>query len=216
MAHFSPALFRFLKDLKRNNRREWFAVEKPRWERDVRAPLLAFIEAFAPELKKISPQFRADGKSMFRIYRDTRFSKDKSPFKLMASAHFRHARGGDVHAPGFYLHLEPGQCFGGFGLWHPDGPALEKIRGAILERPAAWKKATARLALGGESLKRPPRGVDPEHPLVADLKRKDFIVSEEFSEREICKEGFHRRFVAACRRGAPLVKFLTEAVGLPF
>src|SRR5262245_16529190 len=114
-AYFKPALFKFLKDLAKNNNRPWFEENKARFERDVRDPLLSFIGDFASPLAKISKHYLADprpsGGSMFRIYRDTRFAKDKSPYKTHVAAHFRHSAGKDVHAPGFYVHLEPGQVF---------------------------------------------------------------------------------------------------------
>ena len=109
---------------------------------------------------------------MFRPHRDVRFSKDTRPYKTHAAAQFRHRRGRDVHAPGFYLHLEPGGCFAGLGVWHPEPPTLDKIRQAIVEEPGGYRKAVGgarfrkRFEVGGESLRRPPRGYDPEHPLI--------------------------------------------------
>lgn len=225
-APFSPALFRFLEDLAEHNNREWFAEHKAEYERDVKTPLLRFIETFAPHLEKISPHFVADprpnGGSMFRIYRDTRFSKNKSPYKTHAAAQFRHELGKDVHAPGFYLHLEPGQVFMGAGIWHPDRDALGKIRTAIAEAPQAWKKSisakafTQRFQLGGESLKRPPKGFDPEHSAIEDLKRKDFIASADFAPDAAFSPEFLKTFIAACKAASPFMRFLTEAMELTF
>ena len=131
-----PALFDFLRELKANNERPWFEENKARYRAEVQGPMLDFIQAFAEPLAEISPHFRADpranGGSLFRIYRDTRFSKDKTPYKTNVGAHFRHEAGKDAHAPGFYLHLEPGMCFAGCGVWHPDSPTLGRIRDAIL------------------------------------------------------------------------------------
>src|SRR5262245_55284310 len=123
-AWFGPEFFRFLKDLRTNNRREWFNANKDRYEDELKRPLIAFIAAFGGPLKKVAPSYTSDprpvGGSMFRIYRDTRFSKDKTPYKTHASAHFQHVKAGkDVHAPGFYLHLEPGTVYMGAGLWRP-------------------------------------------------------------------------------------------------
>ena len=138
--HFAPALFAFLRELRENNNREWFQANKGRYEADVRDPLLRFIADFALPLHELSTHFVADprpvGGSLFRIYRDVRFSKDKSPYKTQAAAHFRHERGKDVHAPGFYLHLEPDDVFAGAGIWHPDMKSLTKIRDAIVANPA--------------------------------------------------------------------------------
>jgi uncharacterized protein (TIGR02453 family) len=222
-AHFSPKLFRFLKDLKANNSRDWFHQNKARYEQDVKQPLLEFVADFAPLLRRISPVFVADprpvGGSMFRIHRDTRFSADKSPYKTNAAARFPHAGGANVHTPGFYLHLEPGSVFAGAGIWHPDPASQTRIRQAIVADPKRWKRILAakgfreHLELSGESLKRPPRGFDPEHPLVEDLKRKDFICVANFSEKQACAPAFLRQYTEVCRASAPFVRFLTEALG---
>jgi len=222
--HFAVGLFRFLAELRENNNRPWFLANRHRYEADLLAPMLGFIADFAPRLHAISKRFVADarpvGGSMFRIYRDVRFSKDKSPYKTMAAAHFRHQAKGDVHAPGFYLHLEPGQVFMGAGIWHPDSTTANKIREAIAARGDSWKRVRRALGkdleLAGESLKRPPQGHDPEHPLIEDLKRKDFVVVARFSERDACRRGFIDDFSRTCGAAAPLVEFLTRAVGLPW
>lgn len=152
---------------------------------------------------------------MFRIYRDTRFAKDKSPYKTQASAHFPHTSSGEgAHSPGFYLHLEPGHCFAGAGLWHPDTPALTKIRSAIVQQPKAWQAIRRKLNIEGESLSRPPKGFDPSHPFIEDLKRKDFVATVLFSESQICIPKFLSDFTSACKKMAPLVEFLTKAEGL--
>ena len=144
---FGPELFAFLVELRANNDRDWFAANKARYEADVLEPALAFIEDFGFRLQGISPHFRADprrsGGSLFRIHRDTRFSKDKSPYKTNTGMYFRHERGKDAHAPGYYLHLAPGEVFGGGGIWHPDAPALAAIREAIVRDPDGWRRGQA-------------------------------------------------------------------------
>lgn len=225
-SYFTPALFTWLRQLKKNNNREWFQKSKDRYLETVRDPLLHFISDFGPRLEKISPHFVADprpsGGSMFRIYRDTRFSKEKTPYKTHAAAQFRHQAGKDVHAPGFYLHLEPGEVFVGAGIWHPDSKALAGIRELIVEDPTGWKKSISGtsfksdFALGGEALKRPPRGFDPDHPLVEELKRKDFVASTRFSEEDACSPDFLTTFTRACRTMSPFVHYLTRAVNVPF
>jgi uncharacterized protein (TIGR02453 family) len=224
--HFTPRLFDFLRELSRNNDRAWFAANKPRYERDVRDPMLRFIADFAPHLRRISPHFVADprpvGGSMFRIYRDSRFSRDKSPYKTVASAQFRHARGKDVHAPGFYLHLEPGNVFAAVGLWRPEAEPLRLVREAIVDDPAAWRKAVGgkrfreSYELEGEVLKRPPRGFPPDHPLVEELKRKDFVATTSFETAETFEPDFLDRYVATARAAAPFMAFLTGAVQVPW
>jgi uncharacterized protein (TIGR02453 family) len=220
-SHFDPELFRFFKELKANNRRDWFEQHKPRYESAVKQPLLRFIADFGSRLRTLSKQFAADpkpsGGSMFRIHRDTRFAKDKSPYKVHAAAHFPHRSATEMHTPGFYLHLEPGNSMGGGGMWHPDAPVLKQVRDRIVERPRDWKEVVSEdIEILGETLKRPPAGYDAEHPFVADLKRKDFYVMTEFSEREVCAPDFMDRYVDACRTAGPLVRFLTKAVGLPW
>lgn len=223
-AHFQPQLFRFLRDLKANNSRPWFLENKERYERHARQPLLQFITDFGPGLRRISTNFVADprpvGGSMFRIHRDTRFSRDKSPYKPMVAAQFRHVKAKDVHAPGFYLHLEPGRVFAGAGLWRPDGAAAARVRTAMVNNPAAWRRAVSGRAfresctLEGERLRRPPRGFDPDHALVEDLKRKDFIAVRQFTQAEVCSADFLVHYTRTCRSMAPLMKFLTKALGL--
>jgi uncharacterized protein (TIGR02453 family) len=225
-AYISPELFAFLRELKANNDRAWFEANKERYERQVRQPLLAFIADFGLRLAEISRHYIADarplGGSLFRIYRDVRFSPDKNPYKTAAGIQFRHESGKDVHAPGFYLHLEPDNVFAGAGLWRPDKATLTKIRDAIVAAPERWRAVSEDLAfrsvyrLGGESLQRPPQGYDPDHPFITDLKRKEFIAGISFSEAETCDPAFIDRYADACRRAGPFMEFLTTAVGLPW
>ncbi|MGE5205923.1 MAG: DUF2461 domain-containing protein [Chlamydiota bacterium] len=220
-SYFSGELFRFLRQLKRNNKREWFQANKARYEAEVRDPCLGFIAELAGPLQRISPWLVADPHptrgSLFRIYRDTRFSADKRPYKWHVGMSFPH-RGTKqkVHLPGFYLHLEPESCFAAAGCWHPDNPTVTRIRSAIVARPEAWKKAVRGLELEGGALRRPPRGYPADHPLVEDLKRKDFIASVEFSRAQVCGPKFMAEFLAACRKLSPLMGFLSQALGLPY
>jgi len=223
---FTPAVTKYLKELKENNNRGWFEANKPRYLEEVRDPALQFISDFGPRLKKISPHFKADprpvGGSLFRIYRDTRFSKDKSPYKTHIGIHFRHERAKDVHAPGFYLHIEPGGIFAGVGIWRPEGEAVKQIREAILNDSAAWKRSAhgkrfrERFELQGEALKRPPKGVDPDHPLLEDLKRKDFIGGCTLTQKTLTGPGFVEEFAAICRDGGTFMKFLCGALRVDF
>jgi uncharacterized protein (TIGR02453 family) len=223
---FSPALFAFLSDLRKNNDRDWFMANKRRYEETVQEPALQFVSDFEPRLRAISPHFRADprpvGGSLFRIHRDTRFSKDKSPYKTHTGIHFRHELAKDVHAPGFYLHLEPKEVFAAAGIWHPDAETLAKIRTGIVADPDRWRKTTregtfaAAYSLTGDSLKRAPAGYDPEHPLIDDLKRKDFIAVFTLDERSVCSRGFVDELGAAYTTGGPFVRFLCDAIDVPF
>jgi uncharacterized protein (TIGR02453 family) len=169
---------------------------------------------------EISSFFVADARSsrgsLFRIYRDTRFSADKRPFKTHVGIHFSHASGKDAHAPVFYLHLEPDNCFAATGIWHPDNRALTKVRTAIVRDAKQWATACEKLTLEGERLARPPRGFDPNHPFIDDLKLKDFVSSVVLTEEQICSNKLMRHFVSACRVMSPLVEFTTKALGLKF
>ena len=224
-ASFTPELFSFLADLSANNQREWFQANKTRYERVARDPALRFIAGFAPVLHQISPHFEANpkpvGGSLFRIYRDTRFSADKTPYKTHIGVHFRHSAGADVHAPGFYLHLAPGDCVAGVGIWEPDNVALTRLRDAIVRRSAAWGQIKADLAARGfewmgESLSRAPRGYDKDHAHVEDLKRKSFAVKRTFSEAEVCGADFRDRFADALSEASPLAAFVCDALDLSF
>jgi uncharacterized protein (TIGR02453 family) len=225
-AHFTSSTFRFLSDLAKNNNKAWFEKNKHRYEADFKAPALAFIEDFAPHLHKISPHFRADprpsGGSLFRIHRDVRFSNDKSPYKTAIGIHFRHAMAKDAHTPGFYLHIQPKECFMGVGIWHPDSGTLAKIRGVIAEKPKAYQKsltakaAKSGFAFGGESLSRPPRGFDPEHPAIEDIKRKDYTAGVDLSTSDVTSADFLKSFARMCKEAAPVNAFLCGALGVPY
>ena len=219
-AYFSSELFQFLRRLKKNNKRDWFAKNKGQYQELVVEPALLFINDFALPLAKLSPFFVADARpsrgSLFRIYRDTRFSHDKRPFKTHVGIRFHHASCKDAHAPVFYLHLEPDGCFAAAGIWHPENRALTGVRSAIVKEPERWAVIRKKIELEGGSLARPPRGFDPKHRFIDDLKMKDFITSVGLSEEQICGKKFMRDFAAACRKMSPLVEFTTKALSLKY
>lgn len=219
-AYFTPQLFRFLSRLKRNNKRDWFQAHREDYEMHVLQPALRFIAEFAAPLSDLSPYLVADARptrgSLFRIYRDTRFSYDKRPYKTHVAMRFSH-RGKDVHSPGFYLHLEPGGCFAASGLWHPEPPTLLKVRSAIVARPEEWRAVRKLLNWDDASkLSRAPRGFPCDHEFVEDLKLRDLGTSVEFTDAQICSPKFMASFVVACRKMSPLAAFLSSAVGLKF
>ena len=224
--YFTPATFKFLRALARNNNREWFLKHKAEYERDVRDPFLQLITDMQAPLAKISKHFRADprknGGSLFRIYRDTRFSGDKEPYKPWASARFFHERRHEIPAPSFYIHIQPDDCFIGGGIWHPEADALKRIRAFIADNPAAWKRATQsktfreHFEFWGESLTRPPRGYDPEHELIGDLKRKDFAAGEAFEESLACSAELLAFMLERYKQIAPMIDYLCAAQELDF
>ena len=223
---FHPRCIQFLDELASHNNREWFQKNKARYESDVLAPALEFITEMQKPLAKISPHFAAVpkrvGGSLMRIYRDTRFANDKTPYKTNVGIHFRHEVGKDVHAPGYYVHLSPEQSFVGCGMWHPDSASLEKIRKTIDKDPAGWKRASRgkaflnQFSLVGDSLKRPPKGYDANHSLIDDLKRKDFIATCELDFDELFDASVTKAITAKLKKASPLVKFLCGAIRLKF
>ena len=224
-AYFTRDLFRFLEELRDHNERDWFVRNKERYEHSARDPFLQFIGDLGPPLKKINPHVIADprpvGGSMMRIYRDIRFSRDKSPYKTALAAHFHHSKGKDGGTPAYYMHLEPHNSMIGAGIWRPEPGALKKIRDAIVADPKRWQRITSgadfRSSCGmtGESLKRPPASYDPNHPLIEEIKRKDFATSSPLDDRDVCGADFMNVTLNAFRAAAPFVQFLAEAVGLP-
>jgi uncharacterized protein (TIGR02453 family) len=224
---FPKDFFVFFHELKENNERVWFEANKQRFRDSVQAPMSAFIEAMAPNLAKISKQFTADprpnGGSMFRIYRDVRFSKDKRPYKEHAACHFRHVLGKNVHAPGFYMHFAPDEVFFGGGLWMPPPEALTKVREAIAAKSANWKKLQENAAFRkhfdgvcGEALTRPPRGFDPEHPFIADIKKKSFYAMHEAGPKLAGSTALVDEVSNTFAALSPLMKFLCGAVEVPY
>jgi uncharacterized protein (TIGR02453 family) len=223
---FSAELFAFLRELAENNDREWFAAHKARYVADVQEPALAFIEDVGVRLPDVSRHLVADprttGGSLFRIYRDVRFSKDKSPYKTQVGIQFRHEQARDAHAPGFYLHLEPGTVFMACGTWRPDGDTLHAIRTAIAAKPSRWRAVVEdpvfaeRFRLGGEALKRPPAGFDRDHPLIEDIKRKDFIAIADLSESDVTTSGFLDQFLGLCTDAGGFMRFLCDGARVPF
>lgn len=225
-SHFDPNLMVFLRQLAKNNDKNWFADHKQEYEDKVRTPTLAFIESMDSWIKMISPHYEAIAKkvggSMMRPYRDVRFSKDKSPYKTNVGIQFRHEIGKNVHAPGFYLHIEPDNVFLGVGTWRPEPEALKSIREYIATKPNSYEDAIQHAPfqeyyqLAGDKLIRPPKGYNADQSLIEEIKRKDFIAIYPLPESflfagNLCEE-VARRF----GRAQPFQKFLCDALKLRF
>jgi uncharacterized protein (TIGR02453 family) len=224
---FTRDTFTFLRELKNHNQREWFNEHKSYYESLVRDPALEFIEAMAPALSKFAPHFRADarkmGGSLMRVYRDTRFSRDKTPYKTNIGIQFRHALGKDVHAPGFYVHIADREdCFFAAGCWHPEVDALAQIRQAIAAQPDVWfaarddKKMNRHWMLDGDSLQRPPRGFAVDHVAITDLRRKDCIAVAALSKADVISKNFVALAGQRFAEVTPLMRFLCGAVEVVF
>jgi len=223
---FSEESFAFLKELAANNSRDWFNEHKPRYEQVVREPALAFIRAMAPELKRFAPHFVAVDKkvggSLMRIHRDVRFSKNKQPYKTNIGIQFRHELGKDVHAPGFYFHIEAHEVFVGAGIWHPDSDTLKKIRTYIDAHPTRWEDGrddsgfSKAFQLAGDSLSRAPKGYAPDHPMIEDLKRKDFIGIAPLMPELLMQDDLTGLISSYFETATPFMQQLCRAVGVQY
>lgn len=223
---FGPGLFKFLRQLQRNNDRAWFQANKERYESEVREPALQFIRLMAPHLRRISPHLRAVDKrvggSLMRVHRDVRFSKNKLPYKTNVGIQFRHEEGKDVHAPGLYFHVEPGNVFLGAGMWRPAGPALKSVREAIAADPAKWrrvrdaKRFVQVWQLSGGALKRAPRDYPAEHPMIEDLKRTDHIAMCNLPDSVVTSADLIPFVAGRFRRASGYMRWQAEALELAF
>jgi uncharacterized protein (TIGR02453 family) len=225
-AVFGEETLKFLRELRDNNNRDWFNEHKPRYEDQVLDVALNFIQSMHDPLQEFAPHFTAIpkrmGGSLMRIYRDTRFSKNKTPYKTNIGIQFRHEQAKDVHSPGFYVHIDPEQVFLGAGMWRPESAALAAIRQRIGDKQAEWLRArddkgfSRHFRLGGESLKRPPRGYDKEHPMIVDIRRKDFIAIKNMSHADALNPRFQQKVETAFQASVPYMRFLCKAVGVPY
>ena len=227
--YFTKATFDFLKELEANNEKAWWEHNKERYISVVREPALDFIEDFGDRLAKISPHFRADtrtnGGSLMRPYRDVRFSKDKTPYKTNVGIQFRHEDGKDVHAPGFYVHLQPGENFAGVGLWSPETKVARAIRQAINDDPAGWKKAAHSKAFNDvwsigdheeDRLKRVPKELDENHPFPDDLRLKSFTAGSRLTQKSVTSNEFADDLYARFKKASAYTEFLCDAIGVRF
>ena len=225
-AGFEKASIDFLTELAANNNREWFNDNKARYEEHVLDVALRFIQSMQDPLAQLAPEFTAVpqrvGGSLMRVYRDTRFSHNKLPYKTNVGIQFRHRQAKDVHSPGYYVHVDPERVFLGAGMWRPEPDSLRAIRERIVAKPAEWKSvlrdATFRrhFDLGGESLSRAPRGFDKDHELIEDIRRKSFIAVRDLDVAECLDPQFQRKVEASFAAATPFMKFLCKAVGVPF
>jgi uncharacterized protein (TIGR02453 family) len=217
---FPADTLRFLGELKAHNDKSWFDANKARYEA-IRQAGLAFVEEAAVALPSVSRHVAADpkpvGGSMMRIYRDVRFSKDKTPYKTHLAFGFHHRQIGEGKAaPGYYLHVEPGDSQLCAGVWRPSTADAGKIRSAIAQDGKGWTKAKGKLAFMGESLARVPKGFDPDSLHADDLRRKDFVACVLLADRQVTGPRLMQGFVAACKATAPLNAFLADALDVPW
>lgn len=225
-ARLPPDLFDFLFDLDVTNERTWFEANRDRYETSVREPVLGLIRDLdAPVRRRVSRHLVADdarqGGSMFRPHRDVRFSTDKRPYKTHAAFQLRHELGRDVHAPGIYIHLEPGNVFLAAGMYQPDTATLNRLRDDIVDRPGVFRRLRTRVergewGWGGDRLARGPKGYDRDHELIAELCRTSWILVHPFEEHEATSPGFAAALVDRAVEARPLLSWQCRVLGLPW
>ena len=225
--YFSDRSFKFLRSLARNNDREWFHAHKADYEQHVRQPFLALITDLQPALSEVSEHYRADpktvGGSLFRIHRDTRFSNNKAPYKNWQGARLFHARSKEVEAPSFYLHLQPGNCFIGAGLWHPEPDTLRRIRHFIVDNPGSWAAAAHGTAFrkrfdldDDEMLVRPPRGFPTDFAYLDDLRRKNHVALRAIDDATMTGPRLLSTLAKDLQGLGPYMDYLCAALDLEF
>ena len=217
---FTLKTLAFLRALKRNNDREWFRRRKTRYEADVRQPMIALIEQLAIDFQRVAPDFIAEPKvSLHRIYRDTRFSADKSPLKTHVSARFPMRGMPKGEGGGLYVEIAPAWVWMGGGLYMPSNSQLRSIRAQIaathprfqrLVTTPAFRKTVG--SLDGERLSRVPRGYAADHPAAHYLRFKQFLAGREFAAEFATTRAFYRELLATFRAVAPVVRFLNAGL----
>ena len=226
---FTPAALRFLRGIKKNNNKEWFEAHRTEYETEVREPMRDLIGEMNERFAKFAPEMYGDPKrSMFRINRDIRFSKDKSPYKTHAACWFHHRRAtsrvgseADAGSGGFYFHLEPGNSFVGGGLWMPPRPQLNKLRDAIAEDPAGFARVAKGLEkkFGGLSdeavLTRMPRGFAEDHPAAKWLRYQSFVSGRPVEDAKVTDTKLPALLAKEFEGLLPLVRWLNGALGFP-
>jgi uncharacterized protein (TIGR02453 family) len=215
---FSSESLRFLRALKRNNRREWFNAHRDDYEVHVRQPMIAIVTQLADDFRDFGPDFVANPKtSMYRIYRDIRFSENKAPYKTHVAASFP-TRGLPKHeGAGLYFHVSPDEVWIGGGMYAPPQPQLHAVREHIAEHSrrlrALVESAAFRRDVGtleGERLLRVPRGFSKDHEAAGYLKFRQFLAGREFEPAFATRPTFYPGLLTIFRRVAPLMRFLNE------
>jgi uncharacterized protein (TIGR02453 family) len=215
---FRPEALAFLRALKRHNDREWFRARRDRYEALLRGPMVALVERVASDLRTFAPELVATPKaSLYRVYRDTRFSDDKSPLKTHVAAVFP-CRGLPKHqGAGLYLEVAPRWVWIGGGMYAPETAQLQAVREHIAANPrrlraivesTAFRRVIG--ALDGERLQRVPRGFPKEHEAAEYLKHRQFLAGREFAPAFAASPRFYRGVIRVFREVAPLVRYLNE------
>ena len=217
---FTPKTLSFLRSLKRNNNRDWFRARRDHYDAHVRAPMIAVVERLAEDFRSFAPELIASPKlSLFRIYRDTRFSGDKRPLKTQVAAHFPSRKFPKGEGAGLYVEIAPQWVWIGGGIYMPSAAELQSIRTAIAEDHRKFHRtvttSTFRAAVGeltGDQLTRVPRGYVKDHPAAAYLRHRQFIGGREYPAEFAVSPRFYPELLSVFRGIAPLVTFLNTAI----
>ena len=218
---FRPEAFSFLRSLKRNNSREWFLPRKEKYEELLKAPMQDLVADLGQACAKSMPETIFDPKkAVYRVYRDVRFSDDKSPYKTHLAASFQTRRVNRYEeAPGYYVHIEVVSVFVAGGLHSPSGEQLRKIRESISTAPELLLKVVKSPSfrkryreIQGSTLKTAPRGVDPEHPMIEWLRHKQFYVIQQMDPKAALKRDFARTIASELRAMRPFVQWVEHAL----
>jgi uncharacterized protein (TIGR02453 family) len=210
----------FLGRLKKNNNRPWFQKHKGDYEDLVRFPMQCFVASLGERMAHVAPEFSFDPKrSIFRIYRDTRFSRNKTPYKTNIAASFNVLQSkGPIEKPGFYVGIEPGEIFIGGGLYLPTGVQLKGIRQALDTHPGEFLDIVRGLrfkkrfkSLMGEQLKTAPIGYPKDHPLIQYLRYKQWFVGVERGHTACFKASFVDDAAAVLVDALPFIRWLLKA-----
>ncbi|MGE0352197.1 MAG: DUF2461 domain-containing protein [Gemmatimonadales bacterium] len=226
---FSPRTLRFFRGLKRNNTRAWFERQRPVYELEVRAPLRHLVELMDVRLAAVAPEITGDPRrSIFRIHRDIRFSRDKSPYQISAGCWFYHqdagrAVGQDAEGggAGFYFHLEPGRCIVAGGCWMPERSALKRLRERLADDWETLEKIVRapgfRRRYGGldqdAMLKRMPRGYAADHPAADWLRYQSFTAHRRLTDRQVLGPALPALLARDFAALLPLVRWLNRGLG---
>src|ERR1051325_6964730 len=226
---FTPAALRFFKQLSSHNDKTWFEAHREEYEQEVREPMRELIEEMNARFAKFAPEMAGDPKrSMFRINRDIRFSKDKSPYKTHAACWFHHRAassqvGAEAEAgsAGFYFHLQPGESFVGGGMWRPPRPSLNKLRDAIADDPDGFERIAKGIAKrykgfdDSAMLKRMPRGFSEDHPAARWLRYESFTSGRAITDKQVVSARLPAQLEQECAGLLPLVRWINKALGKP-
>lgn len=230
MSHFGSEALAFLRGLKRNNKKPWFEAHRADYETHVKRPMADLVEEMDRRMSAFAPEMMGDPKrSMFRMHRDIRFAKDKSPYKTHAACWFFHSgasskvgREAEGGGAGFYFHLEPGASFLGGGCWMPPRPALQRFRAAIAKDPRGFERIVAAPAMRKrfgplseeDALKRVPRGYAPDHPAARWLKLQSFTVGRGLTDAQVTGTRLTTILEAEYTTMLPLIRWLNSTLGL--